>query len=160
MYTKEEKKALVQKFWSQFDHYCNTFPQLSWRKHKWILHDTKISHLDLKFDLGTDYVIVALEINHRDEDKRISVYELTERYRLLLEEGFPDGLVWDFNYITSNNQEVCRVYLEKKGVCFQKISDWPVIYDFLAQHMLQLQENFLGIQEALIEEINILNRQV
>ncbi len=160
MFTKEEKKALVQKFWSQFDDYCDTIPELGWRKKKWILYDTKISHVDLKFDLGLNYALVALEINHRSEDRRLKIYELVERYRLLLEQGFGDGLTWDFNYLNSTNQEVCRIYVEKKQVNFQKISDWPVIYDFLAQNMLQLQENFLEIQEVLIEEINILNREM
>ena len=44
----------MQRFWSQFDDYCDTIPELVWRKKKWILHDTKISHIDLKFDIDSD----------------------------------------------------------------------------------------------------------
>jgi len=149
----------MQRFWSQFDDFCAAIPDLAWRKKKWILHDTKISHIDLKFDIGRDFAMVVLEINHRSENQRIRVYELVERYRLMLEEGFPTGLTWNFCYLNENKQEVCRIYIEKRGVDFHKISEWQVIYDFFAENMLQLQENFLEIQEVLTEEVNSLNRQ-
>ncbi len=159
MFTKEERKALTQNFWSQFDEYCDTIPELAWRRKKWILHDTKISHIDLKFDIDQDFAIVALEINHRSEDRRLHVYELVERYRILLEEGFSGGLIWDYCYRNSNKQEVCRVYIQKQGVDLYKISDWAEIYTFLAENMLRLQDNFLEIQEVLKEEVNILHRE-
>lgn len=159
MFTKDEKKTLSQRFWSQFDDFCDTIPDLAWRKKKWIFHDTKISHIVLKFDVGSDFAMVVLEMNHRSENRRLQVYELIERYRLLLEENFAGGLTWDFCYINSNNQEVSRIYIEKKGVNHQNVSDWPVIYDFLAKNMLQLQDNFLEIQESLKEEVNILHRE-
>lgn len=149
----------MQSFWSQFDDFCDTNPDLAWRKKKWILYDTKISHVDLKFDIGRDFAMVALEINHRSENQRIRVYELIERYRIMLEAGFSTGLKWDFCYLNDNKQEVCRIYLEKRGVDCHKITDWPVIYSFLAENMFKLQENFLEIQEVLLEEVNYLNRQ-
>jgi len=49
MLSKEERRALSQSFWTQFDEFCETIPDLAGRKKKWILHDTKISHIDLKF---------------------------------------------------------------------------------------------------------------
>ena len=159
MFTKEERKAHVQRFWSQFDDYCDTIPELAWRKKKWILHDTKISHIDLKFDIDSDLAMVALEINHKSEDRRLRVYELVERYRILLEEGFSEGLTWNYYYINANKQEVCRIYVEKRGVDLYKVSDWPVIYQFLAENMLQLQDNFVEIQEVLKEEVNIFHRE-
>ncbi|HEY5589958.1 MAG TPA: DUF4268 domain-containing protein [Paludibacter sp.] len=159
MFTKEEKEAHVQRFWSQFDDYCDTIPELAWRKKKWILHDTKISHIDLKFYVDNDLAMVALEINHRSEDRRLRVYELVERYRILLEEGFTGGLTWNYCYLNANMQEVCRIYIEKRGVDLYQISDWPVIYQFLAENMLQLQDNFVEIQEVLKEEVNILHRE-
>jgi len=158
MFTKEERKALIQRFWSQFDEYCNTIPDLAWRKKKWILHDTKISHIDLKFDIDRDFAMVALEINHKSENLRLRVYELVERYRILLEQSFSEGLNWDYCYLNSNNQEVCRIYIEKRGVDLHQINDWDIIYQFLAENMLKLQDNFLEIQEVLKEEVNILQR--
>ena len=159
MFTKEERKELMQRFWSQFDEYCDTIPDLAWRKKKWILHDTKISHIDLKFDIDQDFAMVAIEINHKSEDRRLRVYELVERYRILLEEGFPEGLTWNYCYLNANKQEVCRIYVEKNRVNLYHISDWDVIFAFFAENMLQLQDNFLEIQEVLKEKVNILHRE-
>lgn len=159
MFTKEEKKTIIQRFWVQFDAYCNTIPELAFKKKKWILHDTKISHLDLKFDPGRDCAMVALEINHRSESSRFQVYELLEKYRSILEQGFPDGLIWDFCYLNNNQQEVCRIYIAKEGLDLHRFSDWLSIYTFFADTMNHLQENFLEIQEMLIEEVNLINRK-
>ena len=103
---------------------CLSVPELAGRKKKWILHDTKISHLDLKFDVGRDFAMVALEINHRNAEFRFKVFELIERYHPMLESGFTEGLVWDFCYIRENGQEVCRIYKNINGFDFHKISDW------------------------------------
>ena len=158
MFTNEERKAFMQHFWSKFDEYGDTVPDIAWRKKKWILHDTKISHIDLKFDICSDSAIVAMEINHKSENRRLGVYELVERYRAMLEQGFKEKLTWDFCYMNTNNQEVCRIYVEKHGVDINKYSDWQTIYTFLAENMLQLQDNFLEIQDALKEDVNLLNR--
>ena len=159
MFTKEERKELMQRFWSQFDEYCDTIPDLAWRKKKWMLHDTKISHIDLKFDIDRDFAMVALEINHKSEDRRLRVYELVERYRILLEEGFTGGLTWDYCYLNANKQEVCRIYVEKRVVDLHQITDWDAIYEFFAENMYQLQENFLEIQEVLKDEVNRLHQE-
>jgi hypothetical protein len=159
MFTKEEKRDLVRRFWSQFDVFCLSVPELAGRKKKWILHDTKISHLDLKFDVGRDFAMVALEINHRNDELRFKIFELIERYRPMLESEFPAGLIWDFCYIRDNGQEVCRIYREITGVDFHKLSDWLQIYTFFAENMLKLQDNFLQIQEYLADEILALLRK-
>jgi len=160
MLTREEKKALTRRFWTQFDEFSNNIPELAERKKKWILHDTKISHLDLKFDLSGNSAIVALEINHRSEARRIQIYELIERYRTLLGNGLDVNLVWDFCYRNENDQEVCRIYIEKHGFKMQNIQNWPSIFEFFARHMLILQDNFLEIQEYLQEDITALLREL
>ena len=149
-----------QSFWTQFDEFCDTIPDLAGRRKKWILHNTKISHIDLKFDLRGNSAIVALEINHRSENRRLQVYELAERYRTLLNRGFKQELTWDFGYLNAINQEVCRIYTEKQGINIYNSEEWPLLHQFLAENMLLLQDNFLEIQEYLQEDINTLNREL
>ncbi len=159
MLTKEERKSLNQQFWTQFDKFCNNIPELAQRNKRWILHDTKISHVDLKFDISGNTVIVALEINHKSEYRRLQVFDVLEKYSILLGEGFKEGLKWDFCFVNENKQEVCRIYTEKEGLNSSKPSDWTTIYQFLSYNMLQLQDNFLEIQEALKEELTLLLRE-
>ena len=157
MYTREEKKKLIQRFWQAFDLYSGTLPKLKGKKKKWILYDTKINHVDLKFDIGRGTAIVALELNHRSEDLRLQVSELLEKYRSSLEKGFQDELIWDFDY-QINHKSVSRIYLKKDCLDFHRQDDWLAIFQFFALNMLLLQENFMEIQEFLIEEIKFLDR--
>lgn len=158
MLTKEERKNHSTQFWTQFDDYCESLPELKGLKKKWILHDTKISHIDLKFDLSKNSAIVAIEINHKSEFRRLQAFEQLERYRSLLNEGFSTDLNWDFCYLNANDQEVCRVYIEKPDVDICNTSDWKDIHHFLATNMLIAQNNFLEIQESLKEELSALSR--
>ncbi len=158
MLTKEERKIRSIQFWTQFDDYCETLPELKGRKKKWILHDTKISHIDLKFDLSKNSAIVAIEINHKSEFRRLQAFEQLERYRSLLNEGFSTDLTWDFCYLNVNDQEVCRIYIEKPDLDLYNTNDWKDIQQFLAANMLIAQNNFLEIQESLQEELNALLR--
>lgn len=158
MYTKEEKKELVKHFWTEFDDYCSQLPELAGAKKKWLLHRTKISHVAMKFEAGREYADVILEINHKNEARRLEVYELVEKYKLLLEDGFPEGLTWDFAFVRDNGQDVCRIYERKKGVDMHKQKQWNEIFAFFAENMLQLQNNFLDFSDILKEEILALNR--
>ncbi len=159
MLAKEERKRQSQLFWSQFDTFCITHPTYDGRKKKWILHDTKIGHVDLKFDIGKNSVCVALEVNHKSEYRRIQTYEVIEKYRSLLNKGFLTPLTWDFCYQNENGQEVCRIYSEKKDVIPNLPEQWTIIYQFMAQNMAILQNNFLDIQEVLKEELQMLQRE-
>ena len=158
MYTKEEKKELVKRFWIEFDEYCSQLPELAGAKKKWLLHRTKISHLAMKFEAGRDFADVILEINHKNEARRLEVYELVEKYKLLLEDGFPEGLIWDFAFVRDNGQGVCRIYARKYDVDMHRQKQWKEIFAFFAKNMLRLQNNFLDIRDILKEEILALNR--
>ena len=152
MYSKEEKKRLVQTFWDLFDKYCNSYSELKGRKKKWILYDTGVSRVDLKFDVGRQNARVILEINHRDEVRRLELYEKIEQYKAIIEQDFEEGLIWDFAFLRDNGQEVCRIYTQLDGVDLHRQNQWPEIYQFFAENMLKLERNFLEIRDLLIEE--------
>lgn len=151
VYSIEEKKQLVVNFWSGFTLYCKHQKYLSGRKKKWLLHRTKINHVHLKFDTGRDAVQVVLEIMHRNEEERLNMYEKIEQCKSLLEDGFKDGLIWDFAYVRDTGQEVCRIYTELKGVDLHRQSDWGTMYPFMAENMFKLERNLLTFRDLLAD---------
>jgi len=114
-----------------------------------MLHKTKVPHVQLKFEPGRDGVQVILELLHRSENERLELYELIERCKVILEEGFDDGLIWDFAYVRDNGQEVCRIYTEQKGLDLHRQADCEELYTFMAKSMYQLEKNFLEIRELI-----------
>ena len=123
----------------------------------WILHHTKISNVALKFDVGRENAQVMIEISHRNENRRLQIFEILEKYKLILEEGFPNGLHWDFYYQREDSgQEVCRIYSILENVDFHRQSQWPDIYNFFINDMLILERNFIEIRDIVKEEVKSL----
>ncbi|MFA9390057.1 MAG: DUF4268 domain-containing protein [Prolixibacteraceae bacterium] len=150
MYSIEEKKQLHTNFWGGFNLYCSRMSFLRGRKKKWMLHQTKVNNVHLKFDPGRDGVQVILEILHRSEDQRLAVYEQIESCKSIMEEGFTQGLIWDFAFVRDNGQEVCRIYTFKEGLDIYRQSQWEEMYQFMAENMYRLEQNFLEIRDLII----------
>ncbi|MFA5326169.1 MAG: DUF4268 domain-containing protein [Prolixibacteraceae bacterium] len=153
MYSKDEAKLLRKEFWVVFARRCEIVPQLQFRKKKWILYDTGLSGVDLKFDVTRTEALVMIEINSRLESRRLEVFETLQKYRLLLEDGFNEPLTWDFCYTRESGQEVCRIYISLPNVDFHRQNQWPDIFNFLIGNMLILENNFLEIKDALEAEL-------
>ena len=153
MYSKDEAKLLRKEFWIVFARRCEIVPELRHRKKKWVLYDTGLSGIDLKFDVTRNEAIVMIEINSRKEDRRLEIYEILQKYRILLEEGFAEPLVWDFCYTRESGQEVCRIYKSLPNVDFHRQNQWPDIFNFLIDNMLILENNLMEIKDALEVEL-------
>jgi len=149
VYTKDEKKDLVKNFWEAFALYSSRLPFRNERRKHWMLHHTKVSNVHLKFDPNRNGVRVILEINHRSEEKRLMQYEKIEMYRVVLEEGFENGLIWDFAHQNETGQDICRIYTELCDADIHRISDWEKMFGFMAENMFRLENNFMEIRDLI-----------
>lgn len=154
MYSKEELKQLKLDFWEGFSKFCREHPALIFKKKKWILNLTKISGVAFRFDVNRNNAMVILELQHKSEDRRLKTFEILERYKVIVEEGFENGLTWEYYHQREDNkQEVCRIYTRLKNVDFHRKEQWPAIYDFYFKNMLQLENNFLEVREIVQEAL-------
>ena len=154
MYSKDEIKKLRLNFWQRFKIYCETQPELNLKKKKWILNETQIRGVTLRFDVDRQNAKVMLELQNKNEDRRLQIFEILERYKVVMEEGFENGLIWEFYHKREdNNQEVCRIYTQLENADWHNQNQWPEIYDFFIKNMLQLEENFLMVKDSLKEEL-------
>ena len=150
MYSKEEKKKLTIDFWELFKRRCEIHPDLKFKKKKWILHRTKIKGVALRFDIGRKDAKVILELHNRSDRLRLKAFEVLERYKVVMEEGFENGLTWEFYYQRPDSgQEVCRIYATLENVDLHRQNQWPDIYNFLIENMMKLEDNFLSVRDVL-----------
>ena len=115
MYTKDELRELKIAFWESFAAYCELQPYLQGRKKIWILYDTKIKGVELKFDATRNGAYVILEINHRQEDLRLEMFEKLSWYKEILEKDFNDDLSGIYALLRKG-KEVARIYTEKTAL--------------------------------------------
>jgi hypothetical protein len=153
MYSKDEAKLLSKEFWIVFARRCEIVPELRNRKKKWMLYDTGLSGIDLKFEVTRSEASVMIELNSRLENRRLEVFETLQNYRILIEEGFAVPLTWDYCYQKESGEEVCRIYKSLPGVDFYRQNQWPDIYNFLIDNMLILENNFMEIRDGLEAEL-------
>ncbi len=149
MYSKDELKLLKKDFWEGFGIYCSNHPVLGKRKSKFMLYNTKMKGVELKFDANREGAFVILELNSPKEEDRLNRYEQFEKYKAVMEENFPEGLIWDFAYKLETGHEVCRIYSQKTGIDIHTRIDWMEFYTFMASEMLKLEKAFRYVKEAV-----------
>ena len=151
MYSKEELKQLKVEFWESFAAFCAVQPYLRRRRKMWVLYNTKVKGVELKFDVNRQGAYDILEVNHRQEEQRLEMLEKLTWYKENLEAGFPEGLIWDICFVRETGKEVARIYTKKEGIDFHRREDWGEFVSFMAQQMYLLEGNFMKIAEYLRE---------
>lgn len=152
MYSKEEARLLRKEFWESFAKYTNFYSKKVGEPVQWMLYKTEIKGLELKFELERKCIRVLLELNLKNENKRFDMYVELDKYKNVINDGFQDALIWEEEYFLEENKKVSRVYAELKGETFHNRDKWPLIFNFMASNMYQLQTNFILIHDIFKEK--------
>jgi len=140
MFSKEESKRLRQDFWISFG---KSYPR------KWILYDTKIKGLSLKFHFDLKNAKVSMDIELSDLERRIYLWEkLLSLKSILVAEYLPDAIFED-SFVLENQKEISRVYIEKKGVSIHDKNTWRGTMEFFNETMLQFEDFFRDFKDIL-----------
>ncbi len=145
MYSKEETQRLKQEFWISF---AEKYPR------KWMLYDTKIKDFSFKFYADNKKAQVLIDIEPRNEEKRIAYFEKLEALKSILEEEFIAELVFEKNYYLENGKTISRIWVEKNKVSINNRNHWDTIFDFFNEKMTAL-ELFYFEYDEFIKDIEI-----
>jgi len=139
MFSKEEAKKLREEFWDQFK-------ELSARRRarkklpgNWMLTQTGIKALNLRFHVDREVAQVGIDLETRNMDKRIELYEKLESLKKLLEEAMEAPMNWELEYIRENGKSVSRIYLQKENVDIYHKETWSVAHQFMYENMMKLE---------------------
>ena len=149
MFSKEEAKALREEFWDQFK-------TLSIRRRirkklpgEWLLTNTGIKALNLRFHVDREVAQVGIDLETRNMDKKIELYEKLESLKKLLEEAMESPMIWELEYIRENGKSVSRIYLQMEGVDIYKRDTWAGAHKFMYDNMMKLEAFFGEYQDFL-----------
>ncbi|HSJ66372.1 MAG TPA: DUF4268 domain-containing protein, partial [Anditalea sp.] len=116
---------------------------------KWILYDTKIKEIQLKFSFTTEDAQVSLDITAVDEVIRAYYYEkMCSLKNILLTEYLPEA-IYEEHYQLPEGKIVSRVYVELKNVNVYRKADWPQVQEFLSEQMSILEMFFLEYKDII-----------
>lgn len=139
MFSKEESKQLREEFWGDFR-------TLSTRRRKakrlpgdWLLGNTGVKAINLRFHVDREVAQVGIDLETRNMDKRLELYEKLESVKKVLEEAMKVPMIWELEYIRENGKSVSRIYLQKEGVDIYNKDTWPKAHQFMYDNMMKLE---------------------
>lgn len=155
MYSKEEMKALKRDFWTEFDNYCASDATLSKRRTKFMLYNTRVKGIEMKWVVEPNLIEVVMEFNHPDADKFTEQWAQIEACKSFFSSSFGDDskrLIWNSNYkLHDIDKSVGRIYLSCEGLNFHRRSDWQAIFKFMGENMHKMEKVWIQIK-PLFEE--------
>ena len=149
MFSKEEAKKLRQEFWITFGKRTALLPADEGSKKKWILFKTGISDLSFKFESERKFARVCIDIENKDELKRLQYWEKFESLKSILDNSVPNELTWDDSFILDNGKEISRIYCQLDGVSLYNQKKWPEIFDFFVVNMIPIEHVFDEFNEFI-----------
>jgi hypothetical protein len=142
MYSKEEAKNRRHQFWTMFGKRYDR---------KWLLYDTKIKDVHLKFSFEHSRAVVSIDITHDDAFYRDYYYDKLLSLKNIMLEEVSNDLIFDEHYSLESGRIISRVYVILEGVKIQKQTDWPQVYEFFYTYMDALESFFIDYK-YFIEE--------
>lgn len=139
MLSEEEKKELRLAFWQQFKIYSNKRRLKLKNPGKWLMNDTGIKQINLKFDFTEEYALVGIDVVTRNLDKRIYVWEKLEGLQKQLEEKVPYPLTWEFDYLLPEKKSISRVYCSINEVTIYNKTCWRQVFKFFFEAMYPIE---------------------
>ncbi|RKS98704.1 DUF4268 domain-containing protein [Flavobacterium sp. 123] len=140
MYSKEETQRLKREFWIAF---AEKYPR------KWLLYDTKIKDFSFKFYVDNKKAQVLIDIEPRNNIKRIAYFEKLEALKNILEEEFIQDLVFEKDFTLESGKVISRIWVEKLGVGVSNRNYWDAIFDFYNEKMSALELFYLEYDEFI-----------
>lgn len=146
MYSKEEALHMKKAFWTAF---AEAYPR------KWLLYNTKIKDFSFKFYIDNKKAQVLLEIEPKDDEKRIIYFEKVESLKTVLIDDFIEDAIFERHFYLDNGKEVSRIWVEKEGVSINNKNTWQETFDFFYEKMDAFERFFYEYEDYLKDlEIN------
>jgi len=139
MFSKEESKQLREEFWGEFN-------RISIRRRKakklpgdWILGNTGVKAINLRFHVDREVAQVGIDLETRNMDKRLELYEKLESVKKVLEKTMKTPMIWELEYLRENGKSVSRIYLQKEEIDIYNKETWPKAHQFMYDNMMKLE---------------------
>ncbi len=140
MFSKEESKKIRQEFWIDFG---KEYPR------KWLLYNTKIKDVTLKFTFTTKKAQVSIDIELYDEFIKAYYYEKFVSLKGIITSKYLPDIIYDEYYKLDNGKIISRLYIELQEVSIHNKNTWEETKEFLYQKMLKLEAFFLEYKDFI-----------
>lgn len=142
MFSREESKRIREEFWTDFG---QKFPR------KWLLYNTKIKEVQLKFTFTTEFAQVSLDVSSSDDVIQEYYTEKFHSLESVLKSDYLPKAILEDDYLLPEGKLVMRIFVQLDKVNIHNRNHWPEVFEFLYRNM-DLLESFFEDFEDFIKE--------
>lgn len=140
MFSKEEATLLRKEFWTSFG---KSFPR------KWLLYNTKIKGVALKFVADKKEAMICLDLENPDEIKNLLYFDQLHSLKTLLETELPE-IIFDDAYKLESGKIIQRIYLRYQGnFNIHNKNTWKECYEFFVENMPVFEIFFYEYEDVI-----------
>jgi len=153
MYSKEEAKKLRQEFWDTFKERSKKISPDGIKPRRWMLKNTGIKGLELKFQAENGFARVMINITHKYEARRYKIYDLLKMYAVVINDIVGEDMIWDRHLTNDIGKEQSCIYFELEPITYHNRVNWEPIFDFFLDKMPKVELAIEELKEILQEKI-------
>lgn len=140
MFSKEEAALLRKEFWTSFG---KSFPR------KWLLYNTKIKGVALKFVADKKEAMICLDLENPDGIKNLLYFDQLLSLKTLLETELPE-IIFDDAYELESGKIIQRIYLRYQGnFNINNKNTWKECYEFFVENMPVFEIFFYEYEDVI-----------
>jgi hypothetical protein len=147
MYNKEESKAIREEFWDRFKSLSGKKRLRKKLPGNWMLTQTGVKALNLRFHVDRQVAQVGIDLETKNMDKRLELYEKLESVKKVLEEAMEEPMIWELEYIRENGKSVSRIYQQIEGVDIYNRDTWEKAQRFMYERMTRLEAFYMEYKD-------------
>lgn len=147
MFSKEEAKQIREEFWGRFKNYSALRRSQKKLPPNWLLTYTGVKALNLRFHIDRELAQVGIDLETRNMDRRLELYEKLEAVKKVMEEHMGEAMTWELDYKRENGKSVSRIYLQLDGVDIYNKDTWPEAFKFMYQKMMKLEAFYIEYRD-------------
>jgi hypothetical protein len=142
MFSKAEAKKLRQDFWISFG---KSFPR------KWMLYNTEIKDFSLKFHFNKSEAMVSMDIENRDLEKRIELWEKLNSLKSIIESDYITNVIFEEYVYLDNQKDISRIYIALGNVSINNKNTWQETMVFLNEKMIKFEAFYNDFKDILVD---------
>lgn len=140
MFSREQSKKIREQFWIFFG---KRYPR------KWLLYNTGVKDLTLKFNFDTGRALVAIDSESRNKLDRAYYFDKICSLKNLMFEEISSDMQFEQHYVLQSGKTISRVYIQLNHVNIHNKKHWPEVFDFLNEYMAKLESFYLEYQDFI-----------
>ena len=149
MFSRDEAKALNERFYTLFGTYMRRHQPQAEEARQWLNYRTGVKNIFFRVEATGKAALASIDLQHPDEGVRQLFYEQFQEFQKALE-SHTGPLIWDQAYSLNNGRVISRIYQKQEGISLYREEDWHQIFPFFEKYLLGFDAFWADFREAFI----------